>query len=130
MIKPGTYLRIIDNSGALVAQCINIPKLNKRVGAIPGCLITITVKKNIFKKNIKKKSRIIVKGQLVKALLVSTVGRVRRHGNLFTRTSQNAAVLVNQYLLPYGTRLFGPVFREIRQKINFRKIVSLARIIV
>jgi large subunit ribosomal protein L14 len=130
MIKPAARLFVIDNSGALVAECINIPKLHSRVGAVPGCLITIAVKKNIFKKNIKKKSRIIVKGQLVKALVVSTVKSKRRHGNFFVSSSQNAVILLNQYLLPYGTRILGPVFREVRQKINFRKVISLARIIV
>lgn len=127
MINISTRLAVVDNSGALEVGCINILKINSRIGAVPGCLITISVKKNIFKKNIKKKSRIIVKGQIVKALLTTTVKGLKRGGNFFVRAYSNNAVLLNQYMLPYGTRVFGPVFREIRQKINYRKVISLSR---
>lgn len=130
MINIMSRLPVVDNSGAIVCGCINIPKSASRRGASVGCLITISVKKNIFKKNIKKKSRIINKGQIVKALLVSTSRGTKRNGNFFVRSSINAVVLMNQYLLPYGTRLLSPIFREIRQKINYRKIISLARAVV
>lgn len=130
MIKPSTRLFVVDNSGALLAGCINIHKSNSRIGALPGCLITVSIKKSIFKKNIKKKSRIIIKGQLVKGLVVTSVKGCKRIGNFFARAAANNLVLLNQYLLPYGTRIFGPILREVRQKINFRKIVSLSRSII
>ena len=79
---------------------------------------------------VKKKSRIIVKGQIVKALVVSTANALRRAGNFQIKSSSNNVVLLNQYLLPYGTRLFGPVLREVRQKVNFRKVISLARVLI
>jgi large subunit ribosomal protein L14 len=127
MISISTRVTIVDNSGALEGGCINVLKMNSRIGAVPGCLITISVKKNVFKKNIKKKSRIITKGQIVKALVITTVKGLKRVGNFRVRTRSNNSILLNQYLLPYGTRIFGPIFREIRQKINYRKVVSLAR---
>lgn len=130
MIKIGSRLSVIDNSGALEVECINVPKLYRRIGGVPGCVLTITVKKNIFKKNIKKKSKIITKGQVIKALLVSSVKMKKRYGNIFIASSTNSVVLLNQYALPYGTRLLGPLFREVRQKINYRKIISLARVII
>ena len=130
MIKPSSILNVADNSGALSVGCINVPKSNSRLGALPGCLITISVKKNIFKKNIKKKSRIITKGQLAKALIVTNVKGVKRVGHFFIRSSLNSAVLLNQYLLPFGTRIFGPTFREIRLKINYRKVVSLSKALI
>ncbi len=61
MIKPSTYLFVVDNSGALLAGCINISKNNSRIGALPGSLITISVKKNIYKKNIKKKAELLLR---------------------------------------------------------------------
>lgn len=130
MIKPPALLPIIDNSGAIVIGCINVPKLKKRIGAVPGTVITASVKKNIFKKNIKKKSRIINKSQIVRALLVTTVKGLKRTGNFFIRTSQNSSLLINQYDLPYGTRLFGPIFRELRTYVKFRKVIGLAKILI
>jgi large subunit ribosomal protein L14 len=130
MINILTRLPIVDNSGAIEAGCISILKANSRTGAYPGCLVTISVKKNIFKKNIKKKSRIITKGQVVKALILTSVRGLKRVGNFSIRSESNNSILLNQYLLPYGTRIFGPVFREIRQKTNYRKVVSLARVTV
>lgn len=130
MIKPPALLPIIDNSGAIMVGCINIPKLKSRIGATPGTIITVTVKKNVFKKNIKKKSRIINKSQIVKALLVTSAKSIKRHGNFFISSSINSTLLLNQYMLPYGTRLFGPIFRELRQKVKFKKIISLAKILI
>jgi large subunit ribosomal protein L14 len=130
MIKPPSKLPVADNSGALVGGCINISNFDRRVGALPSSILTISVKESLFKKNIKKKSRIINKSQIVKALLVTTVKGIKRKGNFFLRSSSNNIVLLNQYELPYGTRLFGPVFQEVRKKIRFRKVVSLAKTLV
>lgn len=130
MIKPPARLPIIDNSGAIWIGCISVPKLNSRIGAISGTIFTSSVKENIFKRNIKKKSRIINKSQIVKALLVTTAKQQKRRGNFFMKSSENNSVLLNQYELPYGTRLSGPVFREIRQKTKFKKVVSISKILV
>jgi ribosomal protein L14 len=78
MIKPPALLLVADNSGALIGGCIKVAKLNNRLGAVPGTVLTISVKKNLFKKHIKKKSRIIVKGQIVKALLTTSAKSVKR----------------------------------------------------
>lgn len=130
MIKPPARLPVIDNSGALEIGCISIPKLQSRIGAIPGTIFTSSVKKNIFKKNIKKKSRIINKSQIVKALLVTSAKGSKRWGNFIIKNSWNNTILLNQYELPYGTRLVGPIFREIRQKTKFKKIINLAKILI
>lgn len=127
MIKISTKLLVADNSGAILTECLNVRKSNKRFGAVPGCLITISVKKNIFKKNIKKKSRIIVKGQIVQALVLITRKSKRRLGGFTIKAAGNHVILLNQYLLPLGTRLFGPIFREVRQKTNYRKVVTLSK---
>lgn len=130
MIKTPALLPIVDNSGALRGGCISILKANSRIGAVVACLITISIKKNIYKKNIKKKSKIVTKGQVLKSLILTTVKGVKRLGNFFMRSAANNAVILNQYFLPYGTRIFGPSFRETRQKINFRKVVSLTQTLV
>lgn len=127
MIKPSTLLFIADNSGAIIVGCIAVPKLLKRLGPRAGQTLTVSVKKNIFKKHIKKKSRIITKSQILQAVITTTARHKRRLGNFNLKSSINTAVLINQYELPYGTRLFGPIFREVRQKIKYRKIVSLAK---
>src|SRR4051812_35047715 len=124
MIKPPAYLPVVDNSGALIGGCINIPKTNSRKGATPSCLITISVKKNVFKKNIVKKSRIISKGQLVKSLVLTASKEVRRIGHFQIKGTLNNIILLNQYYLPFGSRVFGVVFREIRTKSTYRKAVS------
>lgn len=130
MIKPPALLPIVDNSGAITVGCINVPKLKKRIGATPGTVIVASVKRNIFKKNIKKKSKIINKSQIVRILLLTTRRGIKRRGNFFIKTSQNSAVVINQYNDPYGTRLFGPIFRELRGSVKFKKVVNLAKFLI
>jgi large subunit ribosomal protein L14 len=129
MVNVETIIRIADNSGAIFGGCIRILKLSHKLGAKTGETITISVKKNIFKKNIIKKSKIIVKGQICKALIIRSVKGLKRWGNFFIRANNNAAILLNKYDLPYGTRLFGVVFREIKKKIKYAKVISLADIV-
>jgi len=130
MVRPSTRLTVADNSGAIIVGCIAVPKLLNRVGPQPGQTLTVSVKKNIFKKNIKKKSRIITKSQILQAVLITSARAKKRIGNFFMGSSLNVVVLINQYDLPYGSRLFGPVFREVRQKLKYRKIVSLATYLI
>ena len=129
MIGPLTKLAVVDNSGALVVGCISVPKLLRRTGPNPGNTLTVSVKKSIFKKNIKKKSRIISKSQIVQALLIVSVKGAKRQGFFRLKDSLNAVVLFNQYDLPYGTRINGPMFREVRAT-RFKKIVNLAKILI
>jgi large subunit ribosomal protein L14 len=130
MINVEMIIRIADNSGALLGSCIRILKISSNSGAIPGQTITISVKKNIFKKNIIKKSKIIVKGQICKALIIRSRKGLKRWGNFFIRSSSNAIILLNRYDLPYGTRLFGVIFREVKKKMKYSKIISLADIVL
>jgi large subunit ribosomal protein L14 len=105
-------------------------KISNNSGAKPGETITISVKKNIFKKHIIKKSKIIIKGQICKALIIRSIKGIKRWGNFFLRSNTNAAILLNRYDLPYGTRLFGIIFREIKKKMKYSKIISLADIVL
>lgn len=130
MIKPPARLPVIDNSGALWIGCICVPKLQSRIGAVPTTTFISSVKENIFKENIKKKSKIITKSQIVKSLLVASAKGIKRWGNFFIKNNWNNSLLLNQYDLPYGTRLGGPIFRELRHKTKFKKIISIAKIIV
>ena len=100
MIKVNSLLKVSDNSGAIIVGCLNIPKLFKTRGGITGCILTVTVKKNIFKKNVTKKSRIIEKGKIYKALLVTTAFPLKRHGNITVSCSTNSVVLINEYEMP------------------------------
>lgn len=130
MIKVETVIRVVDNSGAILAKCIRNLKLTHKLGAKVGETITVSIKRNIFKKNIIKKSKIIIKGQICKALVISSVKNIKRWGNFFLRINCNAIILLNKYDLPFGTRLFGIVFQEIRQKLKYAKVISLADIII
>jgi large subunit ribosomal protein L14 len=128
MINVESILKIADNSGGLFCGCIKILKISSRIGAIPGQTLTVSIKKNVFKKHVTKKSKIISKGQICKALLVCSVKGLKRWGNFFIKANSNKVVLLNQYNMPYATRLFGLVFREVRLKIFFNKVMSLAQI--
>jgi len=128
MVRVESMLKIADNSGGLYCCCIKVLKFASRTGALPGQIITVVVKKNIFKKHVIKKSRIIIKGHIYKALLVCSAKGLRRWGNFFLKTKNNRCILINQYNLPYATRLFGPVFREVRLKSVFNKVIALAQI--
>ena len=120
MIYIQTNLEIADNSGALKAQCIKILN-NKKVGNI-GCLVLVTVKKI----NPKKK---ILKGNLYKCVIVRIKKKIYRQGG-YIFVMENAVVVLNNTLMPIGTRIFGPVLRELRFDRRFSKIISLAKFIV
>ncbi|MBI2818209.1 MAG: 50S ribosomal protein L14 [Acidobacteria bacterium] len=118
MIKMRSILEVADNSGARRISCI-LP-LGGSVGgrATLGDIITANVKEAAPDSNVKK-------GSVVKAVVVRTRKEVRRRDGSFIRFDQNAAVLINDAGEPIGTRVFGPVARELRDK-KFLKIVSLA----
>nr|YP_009163142.1 ribosomal protein L14 [Balamuthia mandrillaris]AKT94913.1 ribosomal protein L14 [Balamuthia mandrillaris] len=126
MVQISSILKVADNSGARILFCIHTPKEAKRLGAFPGMLIRASVRRVILRKRLKK-SRVLKEGQLCTALVVRTVYGFKRWGNFFFSASSNSVVLVNKYLLPVGSRLFGPIFREIRSK-KFFKIIAKSEV--
>ncbi len=118
MIQNETNLDVADNSGARRVQCIKVLGGSKRKYASVGDIIVVSVKEAIPRGRVKK-------GQVMRAVVVRTAAPVRRHDGSIIRFDRNAAVLVNNNKEPIGTRIFGPVTRELRAK-NHMKIVSLA----
>ena len=118
MIQQESVLRIADNTGAKSALCIRVLGGSGRRYAGVGDVIVATVKDAIPNAGIKK-------GEVVKAVVVRTVKETRRRDGTYIRFDDNAAVLINPQGEPLGTRIFGPVGRELREK-KYMKIVSLA----
>ena len=117
MIYPQTILTVADNTGAKKVMCIRILGGNKKYAEIGDTIIAV-VKEAIPNMPIKR-------SDVVKAIVVRTKKTIRRPDGMYIRFDDNAAVIVNADNNPRGTRVFGPVAREIRDK-NFSKIVSLA----
>ncbi len=118
MIQVESNLDVADNSGARRVQCIKVLGGSKRKYASVGDTIVVSVKEAIPKGRVKK-------GQVMKAIIVRTAFPIRRADGSSIRFDRNAAVLINPQGEPVGTRIFGPVTRELRTK-NHMKIVSLA----
>ena len=118
MIQPFTRLQIADNSGAKEIMCIKVLGGSKRRYATLGDVIVASVKKATPNGKVKK-------GQVVKAVIVRTKKEVQREYGSLIRFDENAAVILDAKKEPIGTRIFGPVGREVRYA-NFMKIVSLA----
>jgi large subunit ribosomal protein L14 len=118
MIQMETSLDVADNSGARRVQCIKVLGGSKRKYASVGDIIVVAIQEAIPKGRVKK-------GQVMKAVVVRTAKGVRRPDGSLIRFDRNAAVLINAQGEPVGTRIFGPVTRELRSK-NHMKIVSLA----
>jgi large subunit ribosomal protein L14 len=118
MIMLGTRVDVADNSGAKIIECIHVVGSSKRRYARIGDIIVASVKSAIPNSPIKK-------GEVVKAVIVRTRKGMRRKDGSVIRFDRNSAVLVDKNNEPRGTRIFGPVGRELREK-NFMKIVSLA----
>ena len=119
MIQEYSRVTIADNSGAKVAQCIRVLGGTRRRYARVGDVIVASVKSAIPNGNVKK-------GQVVKCVIVRTKKEIGRRDGSYIRFSENAAVILNEEgNEPVGTRIFGPVARELREK-RFMKIVSLA----
>jgi len=118
MIQVHTVVTIADNSGAKTAMCIRVLGGTRRRYARIGDIIVCAVKSAIPNGNVKK-------GTVVKAVVVRTTKEVGRRDGTYIRFGENAAVIVNDDGEPVGTRIFGPVARELREK-KYMKIVSLA----
>ena len=118
MIQQESMLKIADNSGAKSALCIRVLGGSKRRYASVGDVVVVTVKDAIPNSPVKK-------GEVVQAVIVRTAKEVRRRDGTFIRFADTAAVLLTPHGEPRGSRIFGPVGRELREK-RYMKIVSLA----
>ena len=118
MIQAESMLDIADNSGAKKVLCIKVLGGSKRKYASVGDIIKVSIKEAIPNSKVKK-------GTVMEAVIVRVAKEVRRHDGSYIRFDNNAAVLVDEQKEPIGTRIFGPVARELRAK-RFMKIVSLA----
>ncbi|MCK4579278.1 MAG: 50S ribosomal protein L14 [Candidatus Marinimicrobia bacterium] len=118
MIQQETRLKVADNTGAKEVLCIRVLGGSRRRYASVGDLIVVTVKSAI-------PGGMVKKGEVTKAVVVRTRKEVRRQDGSYIRFDENAAVLLDNQSEPMGTRVFGPVARELREK-KYMKIVSLA----
>ena len=118
MIQMRTNLEVADNSGARRVQCIKVLGGSKRKTATIGDVIVVSIKEAIPRGRVKK-------GDVHRAVIVRTAKEIRRADGSAIRFDTNAAVLINKQGEPIGTRIFGPVTRELRGK-KFMKIISLA----
>ena len=118
MIQEQTYLEVADNSGARKLMCIRVLGGSRKRYAKVGDIIKVTVKEAIPRGRVQK-------GQVMNAVVVRTRKGVRRVDGSLIKFDENAAVLLNPQNQPVGTRIFGPVTRELRTE-NFMRIVSLA----
>ena len=118
MIQVQTHLDVADNSGAKRVECIKVLGGSRRRTATIGDVIVVSIKDAIPRGKVKK-------GEVHKAVIVRTAKEIRRADGTSIRFDRNAAVLINPQGEPIGTRLFGPVTRELRAK-QYMKIISLA----
>jgi large subunit ribosomal protein L14 len=118
MIQVETRLEVADNSGARQVQCIKVLGGSKRRYASVGDIIVVSIKEAIPRGRVKK-------GDVMKAVVVRTAKDIQRNDGTTIRFDGNAAVLINTSGEPIGTRIFGPVTRELRGK-GYMKIISLA----
>ncbi len=118
MIQSQTYLNVADNSGARKLMCIQILGASNRKYAYIGDIIIAVVKEAVPNMPLKK-------SEIVRAVVVRTCKELKRKNGTIIQFDDNAAVVINQEGNPKGTRVFGPVARELRES-NFTKIVSLA----
>jgi large subunit ribosomal protein L14 len=118
MIQQQTILDVADNSGAKSVMCIKVLGGSKRKYASIGDVIVVSIKEAIPNAKVKK-------GEVAKAVIVRTAREISRPDGSYIKFDGNSAVLINKDLEPIGTRIFGPVARELRAK-KFMKIISLA----
>ena len=118
MIQMQTNLDVADNSGARRVQCIKVLGGSKRRYASVGDIIVVSIREAMPNSKVKK-------GDVARAVIVRTAKEIARSDGSFIRFDENSAVLINKENEPIGTRIFGPVARELRAK-RFMRIVSLA----
>ena len=118
MIQPQTRLKVADNTGAREIMCIRVLGGSKRKSGNIGDVIIASVKSAIPGGSVKK-------GDVVKAVIVRSVKGIRRNDGSYIKFDENAAVIIDNQKQPKGTRIFGPIARELRDK-DYMKIISLA----
>lgn len=118
MVQPQTLLKVADNTGAKVIMCIRVLGGSFRRSGNIGDVIVASVKKAI-------PGGMVKKGDVIKAVIVRTTRGLRRQDGTHIRFDDNAAVIIDNQKQPKGTRIFGPIARELREK-DYMKIVSLA----
>ena len=118
MIQAHTNLKVIDNTGARVVQCIKVLGGSKRKVAKIGDIIVVSIKSAIPRSKVKK-------GEVHRALIVRTKKEIQRKDGTFVKFDNNTVVLVNLQNAPIGSRIFGPVSKELRKK-DHMKVISLA----
>ena len=118
MIQMQTRLDVADNSGAKQVTCVKVLGGSKRMIAVIGDIIVVAVKEAVNGGKVKK-------GEVKKAVIVRTASAIRREDGSYINFDNNSCVIINAQNEPVGTRIFGPVARELRNK-NFTKICSLA----
>ena len=118
MVQQESYLKVADNTGAKEIKCIRVLGGSKRKYGNIGDVIVASVRKAAPNGTVKK-------GEVVKAVIVRTKKGIRRNDGTYVRFDENAAVLIKEDKNPRGTRIFGPVARELRDK-EYMKILSLA----
>jgi len=118
MIQMQTFLDVADNSGAKLVQCVKVLGGSRRRYAGLGDVIVVSVKEALPGSKVKK-------GETARAVVVRTKREYRRQDGSYIKFDDNSAVLINPQMEPVGTRIFGPVARELRSK-RFMKIISLA----
>lgn len=118
MIQLRSILRVADNSGAKKVSCIRVVGASNKSTARIGDVIVVNVKEAVYDSKVKK-------GEVVRAVIVRTRKETRRPDGSYIRFDENSVVIINKDNEPIGTRIFGPVARELRAK-KFMKIVSLA----
>ncbi|MEA2027341.1 MAG: 50S ribosomal protein L14 [Chloroflexota bacterium] len=118
MIQPSSRVRVADNTGARIVECIRILGRSQKPTAGVGDIIVASVKQAVPNAAVKK-------GDIVQAVIVRTAKEYGRPDGSYIRFDENAVVLINNQGNPRGTRIFGPVARELRDR-NYMKIISLA----
>lgn len=118
MIQQGTWLKVADNTGAKMAKCIKVLGASKRRYAYLGDVIVVSIKDAIPRGIVKKKS-------IQKGVIVRQRKEYGRKDGSYVRFDENALVIVDEDNMPKGTRVFGPIAKELREK-GFQKIISLA----
>jgi large subunit ribosomal protein L14 len=118
MIQAQTKLKVADNSGAKLLSCIKVLGGSRRRYASIGDIVVVSIKEAMPNSKVRK-------GDVARAVIVRTAKEIRRPDGSYIKFDDNSAVLINQQKEPVGTRIFGPVARELRAK-NFMKIISLA----
>jgi len=119
MVQVESFLNVADNSGAKLVQCIKVLGGTKRKYASIGDIIVVAVKEAL-------PTSVIKKGTVERAVVVRSHKEYRRQDGTYIRFDDNACVIIDAALNPKGKRIFGPVARELRERSDFMKIVSLA----